>query len=179
MSLFTSTASWVTDEHRMFAEMAGRFMDDELAPNIETWVDNGVVDRDFWRKAGETGLMAGAIDEEYGGVGGGMGFDAVTIYEQTSRGDAGWGYGIQSIVTHYITAYASEESGELMVPLKEGRLQEEQVETLGHFILSGREPERGAYGTTFSKAVGMALFDLTTARLAYANAVEKGVGTQL
>lgn len=77
------------------------------------------------------------------------------------------------------TAYASEESGELMVPLKEGRLKEEQVETLGHFILSGREPERGAYGTTFSKAVGMALFDLTTARLTHANAVKKSLGTVL
>ena len=76
-------------------------------------------------------------------------------------------------------AYASEESGELMVPLKEGRLKEEQVETLGHFILSGREPERGAYGTTFSKAVGMALFDLTTARLAHANALKNRLGTEL
>ncbi|WP_298852305.1 acyl-CoA dehydrogenase family protein [uncultured Ruegeria sp.] len=109
MSLFTSTAAWVTDEHRMFADMAGRFMDDEMSPNIDTWVENGVVDRDFWRKAGETGLMAGAIAEEYGGVGGGMGFDAITAYEQGARGDAGWGYGIQSIVTHYLTAYGSED----------------------------------------------------------------------
>jgi len=116
MSLFTSTAAWVTDEHRMFADMAGRFMDDELSPNIEGWIGRGVVDRDFWRKAGAAGLMAGAIDEGYGGVGGGMGFDAVTIYEQTSRGDAGWGYGIQSIVTHYITAYGSQDQKQRWLP---------------------------------------------------------------
>ncbi|NOD62200.1 MULTISPECIES: acyl-CoA dehydrogenase family protein [unclassified Ruegeria] len=116
MPLFTSTAAWVTDEHRMFADMAGRFMDDELSPNIETWVENGVVDRGFWRKAGETGLMAGAIPEEYGGVGGGMGFDAITAYEQGARGDAGWGYGIQSIVTHYLTAYGSEDQKHKWLP---------------------------------------------------------------
>ncbi|NOD75806.1 MULTISPECIES: acyl-CoA dehydrogenase family protein [unclassified Ruegeria] len=116
MPLFTSTAAWVTDEHRMFADMAGRFMDDELTPNIETWVENGVVDRGFWRKAGETGLMAGAIPEEYGGVGGGMGFDAITAYEQGARGDAGWGYGIQSIVTHYLTAYGSEDQKHKWLP---------------------------------------------------------------
>lgn len=74
---------------------------------------------------------------------------------------------------------AKEESGELLVPLKKGLLQEGQLETLGHFIRSGKTPNRGAYGTTFSKSVGMALFDLTTARLAYAKALEKGLGTQL
>ena len=75
--------------------------------------------------------------------------------------------------------FAREESGELLVPLQKGLLQEDQLETLGHFIQSGRAPERGTHGTTFSKAVGMALFDLTTARLAYANALEKGLGTEL
>ncbi|MCJ7549827.1 MAG: ornithine cyclodeaminase family protein [Anaerolineae bacterium] len=75
--------------------------------------------------------------------------------------------------------FAKEESGELLAPLQKGLLQEDQLETLGHFIQSGRAPERGAYGTTFSKAVGMALFDLTTARLAYANALERGLGTEL
>jgi ornithine cyclodeaminase len=75
--------------------------------------------------------------------------------------------------------FAKEESGELIVPLQMGLLREEQVETLGHFIHSGRAPERGRYGTTFSKSVGMALLDLTTARLAYANAREKGLGAEL
>ena len=76
-------------------------------------------------------------------------------------------------------AFAKEESGELIIPLKKGLLDEGQIETLGHFIRSGRSPERGPYGTTFSKSVGMALFDLTTARRAYANACEKGLGTEL
>mgnify|MGYP001131726609 CR=1 FL=1 len=75
--------------------------------------------------------------------------------------------------------FAKEESGELLVPLREGRLKEEQLETLGHFILSGRAPERGAYGTTFFKTVGMALFDLTTAQLAYRNATSQGLGVKL
>jgi ornithine cyclodeaminase len=75
--------------------------------------------------------------------------------------------------------FAVEESGELMIPLRQGNLKEEQLETLGRFIQSGRTPERGAYGTTFFKTVGMALFDLTTARLAYSRAVERGLGTRL
>jgi len=75
--------------------------------------------------------------------------------------------------------FAKEESGELLVPLNKGLLREGQIETLGHLIRSGRAPERGSHGTTFSKSVGMALFDLTTARLTYAKALELGLGTEL
>jgi len=75
--------------------------------------------------------------------------------------------------------FAKEESGELLVPLREGYLREGQLETLGHFILSGRTPDRGSFGTTFFKSVGMALFDLTTARSVYAKAVELGLGIEL
>jgi len=75
--------------------------------------------------------------------------------------------------------FAMEESGELLVPLETGLLREEQVETLGHLIASGQEPDRGAYGTTFFKTVGMALFDLTAAQAAYAGAKEMGLGTEL
>ena len=77
------------------------------------------------------------------------------------------------------TDYAIAESGELIIPLRKGLLREGQLETLGHFILSGRSPERGARGTTMFKTVGMALFDLTTARLAYASARERHLGTEL
>ena len=66
-----------------------------------------------------------------------------------------------------------------MVPLESGLLQESQLETLGQFIRSGEPPARGPSGTTFFKTVGMALFDLTTARLAYTNAMEQGLGTAL
>lgn len=116
MTLFSPTATWVQDEHKMFAESCARFMTDELAPNQDKWAAQGMVDRDFWLKAGEAGIMAGAVPEEYGGVGGGISFDAITAYEQARKGDIGWGYGIQSIVTHYVTAYGTEAQKERWLP---------------------------------------------------------------
>ncbi len=116
MSLFTQSAAWVSDEHRMFADMTNRFYADELTPNIERWVDQGIVDRSFWHTAGQAGIMGGAIPEEFGGAGGDMGFESITIYEQTRTGDCGWGYGIQSIVTHYITAYGTNEQKARWLP---------------------------------------------------------------
>lgn len=116
MSQLTDSARWAGDEHRMFAEMAGRFYDDELAPNVMRWYEQGVVDRDFWHKAGATGLMGGAVAEEHGGAGGDMGFDSIALYEQARRGDGAWGLGIQSIVTHYVGAYGTDEQKARWLP---------------------------------------------------------------
>ena len=77
------------------------------------------------------------------------------------------------------TRFATEESGELLIPLQQGILREEQLDTLGHLILSGQEPDRGMYGTTFFKTVGMALLDLTTIQVAYQKALQSGLGTRL
>lgn len=116
MSLFTPTASWVQDEHHMFADAVQRLFQDEMVPNAEKWVEQGVVDRAFWKLAGDNGIMGGAIPEEFGGVGGDIGFDAVTLYEQGAVGDVGWGFGIQSIVMHYIAAYGTDEQKARWLP---------------------------------------------------------------
>lgn len=75
--------------------------------------------------------------------------------------------------------FASEESGELSTPLDTGLLKKEQIETLGQLIQSGSKPERGEFGTTFFKTVGMALFDLVTARLVYGKATSLKLGTEV
>lgn len=116
MTLFTASSSWKLDEHEMFADTARRFYQDELVPNIDRFVEQGMVDRAFWTKAGEAGIMAGTIAEEYGGADGPMSFDAVALYEQTRAGDCGWGLGIQSIVMHYLVAFGSEEQKAKWLP---------------------------------------------------------------
>ncbi len=75
--------------------------------------------------------------------------------------------------------FAKEESGEILIPLEEGTIKEDQIETLGNFINSGREPERGEYGTTFFKTVGMALFDLYAAKAVYEKCREKKIGFEI
>lgn len=116
MTLFTPLAEWKNDEHELYADSVRKFLNDELKPNIDTWVENGKVDRDFWYKAGEAGLMAGSVDEAYGGVSGGFGFDAITLYEQGAVGDCGWGMAIQSIVMHYIQGYGTDEQKAKWLP---------------------------------------------------------------
>ena len=116
MPLQTTTSTWYSEEHRLYTESVRKFFADELAPNIERWIDAGIVDRVFWVKAGEAGILGAAIEEAYGGAGAGISFDAITIYEQARCSDSGWGFGIQSIVIHYIRAYGTEDQKARWLP---------------------------------------------------------------
>lgn len=77
------------------------------------------------------------------------------------------------------TPHAVREAGELIIPLREGLLQPEQIRTLGSLIAGGEVPAVAPSGATFFKTVGMALFDLTAARHAYERALALGIGTPL
>ena len=116
MPLQTTTSTWYSEEHRLYTESGRKFFASELTPNIERWIDAGIVDRGFWVKAGEAGILGAAIEEEYGGAGAGISFDAITIYEQARCSDSGWGFGIQSIVIHYIRAYGTEDQKARWLP---------------------------------------------------------------
>ena len=122
MSLYPPFNKWVTDEHKLFTDSVQKFYNDEMSPNIEDWVNKGVVSKTFWEKAGYAGIMSGSVSEEYGGVGGDMGFDSITVYEQSKTGDSSWGYGIQSIVIHYLNEYGTnEQKSEWLPKLIEGK----------------------------------------------------------
>ena len=84
LSLITNSSAWAADEHKMFADSTRKLFDAEMAPNIEKWAEQGIVDRDFWKTVGQQGVMGGSIAEEYGGFGGGIGFDALPF----TSGDA-------------------------------------------------------------------------------------------
>ena len=116
MELFTSTSSWNDDEHRMFSDLVTRFFVKELVPNIDRFNAQQLVDQEFWQQAGEAGIMCGSVPMDYGGIDGGIGYDAITLYHQGAVGDTSWGYGIQSIVVHYIVRYGSEEQKQNWVP---------------------------------------------------------------
>ncbi|MCY4542892.1 MAG: acyl-CoA dehydrogenase family protein [Rhodobacteraceae bacterium] len=116
MELFTPAACWPEDEHFLVADAARRFFADRLVPNIGRYRKQGYVDRDFWLEAGRAGLMSGAVPEAYGGTDGGLGFDSVVLYELARVGDTSWGYGIQSIVIHYVLNYGSDDQKSYWLP---------------------------------------------------------------
>ncbi|GHF82620.1 acyl-CoA dehydrogenase [Amycolatopsis bartoniae] len=116
MPLPTPKSAWAEglDDVR---ELARTFCQKELAPNEERWSAQKHVERELWNKAGEVGLLALSIPEEYGGGGGTFAHEAVLYEEQARSGDSAWGVTVHNgIVAHYILAYASEEKKREWLP---------------------------------------------------------------
>jgi ornithine cyclodeaminase len=76
------------------------------------------------------------------------------------------------------TEFARKESGDLLFPLKQKWIAEEQIQTLGSYILTDGTTSARAQ-TTFFKSVGMALFDLVLAQVIYEKAIALKLGTVL
>ncbi|MBL7153699.1 MAG: ornithine cyclodeaminase family protein [Phycisphaerae bacterium] len=78
--------------------------------------------------------------------------------------------------TIYIdTDHALEESGDLIIPLKNNWIKKDQIITLGKYLI---EPTPRSE-TTFFKSVGMALFDVCAAKLIYEKAKQKNLGQEI
>jgi alkylation response protein AidB-like acyl-CoA dehydrogenase len=57
-------------EHEMFRQSFRRFLLEEAEPNVDRWLENHAIDKDFWLKAGAAGVLGVDVPEEYGGPGG-------------------------------------------------------------------------------------------------------------
>jgi acyl-CoA dehydrogenase len=98
---------WMTDVTRMFQATVRQFIGKEVSPQLARWGEQGHADADIWAKAGEIGLLLPDVPEAYGGGGGTFAHEAVVV-EELARAGAHIGFGIQSIVAHYILAYGTE-----------------------------------------------------------------------
>lgn len=71
------------EDHRAFRDSVRRFLEREFTPRIAEFEENGIVSRDFWRKAGEAGLLCPTMPEEWGGPGLDFTFNAILNEEFT------------------------------------------------------------------------------------------------
>ena len=100
--------SFHSEDHHLFRDQVRKFFERELIPHLERWEAQGEIDRDFWRKAGDAGLLCATVPEAYGGLGLDFGYNAV-IDEELGYAGSSAGIGLHSdIVAPYIVVYGSE-----------------------------------------------------------------------
>lgn len=108
--------SWMQEEHRAYGESVARLFEEEFQPNRARYTKQGLVDRAFWDKTAALGILGATIPEEYGGLGLGREFDAVTLIEQGKAGDSGWGFAVHTIAMHYIIHNGTEDQKMRFLP---------------------------------------------------------------
>ena len=104
-------------EHEAFRDSFRRFLAKEVAPHHEAWEEQGYVDREVWRKAGENGFLGMSLPEAYGGAAADKLFSVVQIEEISAAGFTGLGFGLHNeIVAPYILHYGTEEQKHKYLP---------------------------------------------------------------
>lgn len=108
---------WMNTELRLLREMVRNFLETESVPKQEKWAQQGYIDRDFWTKAGELGLLGVNVPEEYGG-GGGTFAEEVVVTEECARiADDAWLYSVHTtIMLPYILKFGTEDQKRKWLP---------------------------------------------------------------
>jgi acyl-CoA dehydrogenase len=107
----------LTAEHDAFRQTFRQFVAREIVPNQDKWREQGQVDRDLWRKAGEQGFLCPALEEKYGGAGADFIYSMVLIEELAYAYESGFAAALHSdIIVPYIHSFGTEEQKQKWLP---------------------------------------------------------------
>jgi acyl-CoA dehydrogenase len=107
------------DTHDLFRKSVRTFIEREVTPHFDEWERAGIVDREFFRKAGAAGMLAMGVPEELGGGGtSDVRFEAIIQEEFGGSGMLNAGLGVinHNVAVPYFLAHANEEQRERWLP---------------------------------------------------------------
>jgi len=106
-----------TEEHDIFRDAFRKFLEKEVVPHQEEWIEAGIVPREIWKTTGEQGFIAPWLPEEYGGAGADFLYSAVEIEEIARIAETGFTLNMHGdIIVPYIEAYGNEEQKKKWLP---------------------------------------------------------------
>ncbi len=107
-----------TEEQNMFREAFRKFLEQEVAPHMSRFREQGIVDRKIFKKAGEQGFLMVWPDEKYGGMGDNDFRYEQIIIEETGRAHCfDWFNTLHSrLVGPYIDRFGTDEQKQRFLP---------------------------------------------------------------
>jgi acyl-CoA dehydrogenase len=109
--------SLFSEEHEIFRRNFRRFVETRVVPQQPKWRKQGVVDREIWLEAGQSGFLCPWMEEEHGGAGGDF-LHSVIVMEELARAyESGWAASLHSdIIVPYIHSFGSFEQKAKWLP---------------------------------------------------------------
>jgi acyl-CoA dehydrogenase len=106
-----------TAEHDLFRQSFRQFVAKEIIPHQPRWRDQGMVDREVWRKAGAQGFLCPWMEEKYGGGGGDFLMSVIIMEELAAAYESGFAMSLHSdIVVPYLHTFGTEEQKQKWLP---------------------------------------------------------------
>jgi acyl-CoA dehydrogenase len=105
------------EEHELFRKSFRQFVEREVKPHQERWAENGIVDRETWRKAGQGGFLCTWLEPELGGPGGDFLMASIVIEELARVYESGFAMALHSdIVVPYLYTFGTDAQKKKWVP---------------------------------------------------------------
>jgi acyl-CoA dehydrogenase len=106
------------EEIAIFRDAVGKFYEQHApAKRVEKWREDGQVEAEFWREAGQAGLLGMTVPEEYGGHGGDFRHDLVVLDQQAAKGVDGFAASLHNvIILPYVVRHGTEEQKKRWLP---------------------------------------------------------------
>ncbi len=107
-----------TEEQNLFRQAYRRFLAQEIEPHMESWREQGVVDRSAFEKAGANGFLCTWADQELGGLGEpDFRFEQIMIEETQYALCGDWYTTLHSrLVAPYIKRFGTPEQQQRFLP---------------------------------------------------------------
>ncbi|MEE8577418.1 MAG: acyl-CoA dehydrogenase family protein, partial [candidate division Zixibacteria bacterium] len=105
-------------EHEMFRDSVRKFFQGEIEPQVDSWRDAGIVDREAYKKAGEQGYLLMWADEKYGGLGiDDFRYEQILVEENARYGDLSFMISLHSrLVGPYLGELGTDDQKQRFLP---------------------------------------------------------------
>lgn len=103
-------------EHEDFRRTIHAFFEEECVRHHAKWEEQGHVDREMWKRAGELGFLCMTISEAHGGLGADALFTAVLMEEQGRTGSYAMNFQATDIVASYISHFGTNDQRAAWLP---------------------------------------------------------------